>query len=556
MKRRDFIKAIGITAAIVAISGVSVYLMRGIFYTPTNNRSQNYATTTSFNKVSLYGDPRNPRSFNNRLFIPQQVSNKVVELEAREISSNKLALNYAYHYISNDDNNIINPILRVRKGDEISVKFVNNLPLNQKSIIHWHGLYLPWDQDGHPIYAVNSGEVYTYSFKVYNRGGTYWYHPHPMGITSLQSYMGLASLFIIEDEDEERFKKEYGVYEEIPLIIQDKRIDAQGNLVYSLSPIDLMMGYLGDKIVVNFTPNPYLELDSKIYRFRILNASNARKYKLSLVTYTNKKLPFYLIGVDGGFLNKPVKLYEVFVDVAERIDIIVDLREFNKGDVLFLKSESFNPMHLEEMMGNSGMHYDMMGHTMIGNLNEGEEFYILKIIIKDKVQSIDQKMISENDELSSIELIDTKGAVKRRIVLSISMMPMRWTINGLSYDINSIPIKVNRESIEIWELTSIGMPHPFHIHGGLFQVLERVNSPSQIKDLSIDKNGRLPTDLGWKDTVTVWPNEIVRIAVSFSKELSGTSSAPYMFSGRQLYLLHCHNLEHEDNGMMLNYSVE
>jgi suppressor of ftsI/bilirubin oxidase len=113
-----------------------------------------------------------------------------------------------------------------------------------------------------------------------------------------------------------------------------------------------------------------------------------------------------------------------------------------------------------------------------------------------------------------------------------------------------------RESVEIWELMSIGMPHPFHIHGGLFQVLERINSPPQVKELSIDNKGRLPTDLGWKDTVTVWPNETVRIAISFSKELSGTNSAPYMFTGRQLFLLHCHNLEHEDSGMMLNYAID
>jgi len=539
MDRRKFLQLLGITTGVIMASTIiGYYSLREIY--------KLVVPTSTTNTIS-YGDQRDPSSFINRLFIPTQISINNIELKARVANDYGLALNYAYYY-----NNHLNPIIRVRKGDDITVRFINELP--QRSIIHWHGLYLPWDQDGHPLYEVKSGESYNYSFKIYNRSGTYWYHPHPMGITSFQAYMGLASLFLIEDENEDKFMSEYGISknEEIPLIIQDKRVNEYGKIVYEPTQMDWMMGFLGDKITVNFTPNPYIELDTRIYRFRVLNASNARKYKLSLITSNGKKVPYYLIGNDGGFLEKPIKVYETYIDSAERIDILVDLRGFNKGDILFLKSESFDPMNMmKSMMGRM----NMMG-TYTTQLEDGEEFYILKIIIKEKVSSSDQKLISENDFISNIEPIDIKGAKSRKLILGFSMMPMRWTINGLTYDLSSIPIKVERESVEIWELTSEGMPHSFHIHGGLFQVLERLNSPPQVRELAIDEKGRLPADLGWKDTITVWPNEIVKIAISFSKELSGTSSAPYMFSGRQLYLLHCHNLEHEDSGMMLNYGIE
>ena len=89
------------------------------------------------------------------------------------------------------------------------------------------------------------------------------------------------------------------------------------------------------------------------------------------------------------------------------------------------------------------------------------------------------------------------------------------------------------------------MPHPMHLHRFQFQVLERRASPDQVARLSSDARGRTPQDLGWSDTVLVWPGETVRIAVDFSHD----------FVGDQMYMFHCHNLEHEDQGMMMNVKV-
>ena len=112
---------------------------------------------------------------------------------------------------------------------------------------------------------------------------------------------------------------------------------------------------------------------------------------------------------------------------------------------------------------------------------------------------------------------------------------------------DEIAFEVKRGAVEIWSISNpaVGMPHPMHIHGFSFQVVERLNSPRQISANARFGSGRTVSDLGWKDTVLVWPGETVKIAVDFSQD----------FKGSQTYLLHCHNLEHEDAGMMVNFRV-
>jgi len=112
---------------------------------------------------------------------------------------------------------------------------------------------------------------------------------------------------------------------------------------------------------------------------------------------------------------------------------------------------------------------------------------------------------------------------------------------------DAFPIEVKRNTVEIWEIRNAehSMPHPMHIHGFQFQVQARQNSPAQVRALASYGNGRTVSDLGWKDTVLVWPGETVRIAIDFSHD----------FGGNQTYVFHCHNLEHEDGGMMVNFRV-
>ncbi|MBI3069368.1 MAG: multicopper oxidase domain-containing protein, partial [Betaproteobacteria bacterium] len=124
----------------------------------------------------------------------------------------------------------------------------------------------------------------------------------------------------------------------------------------------------------------------------------------------------------------------------------------------------------------------------------------------------------------------------------------RWRINGEVFEMNKTPVTVQRGVNEIWEVRNdkASMPHPMHLHGVPFRVLGRSGSPQQLKSVIVNEQGLTATDLGWKDTVLVWPGETVRLAVDFS----------HPYPGDQIYLFHCHNLEHEDQGMMINIKVQ
>ncbi len=182
-----------------------------------------------------------------------------------------------------------------------------------------------------------------------------------------------------------------------------------------------------------------------------------------------------------------------------------------------------------------------------GRLDDGQEFFILKLNVKNKVSYT--RAIPPT--LSTSTSLDITQATVRLFVLSQSMMQagqmMQWLINGKSFTMDDYPISVKKGSTEIWEFRNEtqSMPHPMHLHGFQFQVVQRVNSPSGLKGLNTYDRGRMATDLGWKDTVLVWPGETVRVALNFT----------HNFEGEQTYLVHCHVLEHEDNGMMLNYKV-
>jgi len=133
----------------------------------------------------------------------------------------------------------------------------------------------------------------------------------------------------------------------------------------------------------------------------------------------------------------------------------------------------------------------------------------------------------------------------RRFHLSLS--GMQWFINGMTWDMrNKEHVRVEGGTVEVREITNdvTPMPHPMHLHGFPMWVLQRQNSPPQVADMAVDKSGRLPTDRGLKDTVLVWPGETVKVTVQFDDT-----------GERQLFTFHCHNLEHEDQGMMINVAV-
>ena len=459
----------------------------------------------------------------------------------------------------------LNPILVLRKGQPFEATLVNGL--DEPTIIHWHGVDCPWKQAGHPSYAIEPKNSYNYSFPITNRAGTYWYHPHPHGLTAKQAYMGLASFFIVRDAEEEAFAKEFDLRlgeTDIPIVIQDKRLTHDGRLDYSPSRDDLMMGYLGDAILVNGQRTPTLKTSTRIYRFRLLNGSTARIYNLAFVM-NDKQLPFTLIGNDGGFLPAPQQADGLFLSPGERADVLLDMSALSPGQEVFLQNMPFDPMHNEgDMMGMGGMMH--MGHAADtaptdhakgsdhqamstgghagghGGLGEGNTYPVMRLLVEQKL-AYSSKLPTR---LPDIPAIPT-GGFERPISLALRHMG-GWTINDQTFDMSSTPIIVKQRGPEIWRITNAkaSMPHPMHLHGYFYRVLERSGSPAQVKSRAVDAQGRLATDLGYKDTVLIWPGETVSVSIDFS-------APPY--PGEQLFLFHCHNLEHEDQGMMLNVKV-
>jgi suppressor of ftsI/bilirubin oxidase len=442
----------------------------------------------------------------------------------------------------------LNPVLRVRKGTNLRINFWN--ALEEPSIIHWHGLILDSNNDGHAHYAVPGGATYDYQFTVPNRAGTYWYHPHPHHLTGKQVYLGLAGLFIVEDEDEITLQKALDLRfaeTDIPLVLQDRRFDADGRLVFSPSAEERFHGHYGAEVLVNLTPRPHLAAATRLYRFRILNGSNARLYRLAF-RHGEKPLDYHVIGNDGGLLERPHAVKEAFLSPGERVDVLLDLRAAKPGDALSLVSLPFDAMH-QEAAGVSrpatGEHAHHGSHGAAGTQHatppDGAALDLLRIQVHRRVDY--DRAIPET--LSRIEPPAESPYSPRLIVLDRS--GMTWRINAATYHGDATPIVVKRGSVEAWDIRNVppSMPHPLHIHGFQFRVLSRANSPDQQKRLALGPDGLAATDLGWKDTVLTWPGETVRIVTDFS----------HPFLGDQVYMVHCHNLEHEDGGMMLNLKI-
>ena len=516
-------------------------------------------------------DPTNLDNFKNPLHLPGDdglmgvldVSNAsagfTAQKEGVEILPGKRADLLAYH-AERDGKSYVNPTIRVQKGKQLSAEFTNDL--DEETTVHWHGLHVDWRMDGHPFHPVAPRATYRYSFPVQDRGGTYWYHPHPHGRTAIQTYSGLAGLFLVEAEEERDLTEALDLRlgeTDIPLLIQDKVLDESGNIVY-------VPGVMRKVILINLTPNPYLQVGTRIYRFRVLNGSNSRTYRLAFSkTGEDELLPYQIIGTDGGLLERPREASEVFLSPAERMDVLLDLSSFEVGEEVVLRSLPFDPMHHEhemkmgegmehkghmEHMGHAdhtehvGHHHHMDHHVSPTQLSDGSAFNLLKLVVTEKMDYTR----SVPETLSRMPQLDSGRATTRPITVSMTTddRGMQWLINGKTHEMDEFPIVVQRGTKEIWEIRNDekSMPHPMHIHGFQFRIQERVGTPEQVAHLVVDEKGRLVTDLGWKDTVLVWPGETVKWFIDFSHD----------FEGEQLYMFHCHILEHE-TAMMINLKV-
>lgn len=410
-----------------------------------------------------------------------------------------------YNVLGYQENTILGPTFRVKKGEGISVNAINHLA--EASNIHWHGLQIPAAMDGHPASLIIAGSSFNYEFIIQQRSGLNWYHPHPHLSTGKQVYKGLAGLFIVNDPEEEALNLPAG-QNEIPIVIQDKRLRDR-ILSYNPTIMEVMSGYLGDSILVNGKSAPICEIKSQTYRLRILNGSNARIYNLA---FSNSQ-SFTIIGNDGGLLKVPYSLNSILIAPGERIDLIVDFALSNSGDEIFLLSKTFN----------GG-----------GNIQGKQQYKFLKFKITHKVNL----PYSVPTTLSSISTLTVSQAIRSRYFdISNGGMNMQGglhRINNKVYDENRIDETVSANTIEIWQFdNSNGQePHPMHIHGVKFQVLSR----------SGGRNALIASEAGWKDTVLLLPGEIVKVIIPFESNIGK-------------YVFHCHNLEHEGAGMMLQYQV-
>lgn len=416
------------------------------------------------------------------------------------------------------------PTIRLRRGTTARIDLVNELP--EPTILHWHGLNVPAAADGHPRLAIPPGATYAYDFTVYDRAGTYWYHPHTHRLTGPQTYKGMAGLLIVEDDEESTYGLPSGDYE-IPLILQDKRLDRSGAPVYAfgMGP-DMMPGYLGDTAFGNGMADPTLEVRRARYRLRILNGSNARIFELGL----SSGAAFTLIGADSGLLEAPIRLDRIMLATGERADVLVDFTTSRPGERIMLRSLAFEVPGMMMGMGmGMGMGRGRMGGGMMGGGMQGRELDLLELVVTDSPVESAPPIPSR---FSKVPRHEVDSSTRRRSFRFNSMM-MSHTINGRSFDLGRVDERVRLGETEVWTLINESpLPHPVHIHAGPFEVLSRTGGRGRV----------MPWETGLKDTVLVFPNERVELAVRFTDHPG-------------IFLLHCHNLEHEDLGMMLNFEV-
>jgi len=451
------------------------------------------------------------------------------------------------------------PVINVRRDEKVLIRWENHLPEKHflpvdkslhglaelpevRTVVHLHGARVRPESDGHPEawYTWDftergpffSRDVYWYPNR--QPAATLWYHDHAIGITRLNVYAGLAGFYFIRDSTERKLNLPQGQYE-IPLLIQDRSFNPDGSLFYPRQPdppnpeIDpcITPGVDGDTILVNGKVWPYLEVEPRKYRFRVLNGSNHRFYRIKL----DPELPFYQIGTDGGFLPAPVKLKELVIAPAERADLIVNFAHLH-GKNLILRNDAPVPFP-----NGTPVDPETTGQIM--------EFRVVLPLQQEDKSSLP-------DELVPVPRLDQNLVKVRR---NLSMVVQRDEFGRLLFLLNGekwhdpVTEEPRRGGVEIGNLINPGfVSHPIHLHQVQFQILNRqpfdVAHYNRTGELIFTGPPELPdhNEQGWKDTVRSKPGEVTRIIIQFG---------PY--TGQ--YPWHCHLLEHEDYDMMRPFTV-
>ncbi len=413
---------------------------------------------------------------------------------------------------------VLGPVVRIARGKDAN--FVVENRTESVTTVHWHGLLIPSELDGGPHNAIAPGASWQVTLRADQPETTAWFHPHPHGHTARQVYSGLAGMLIIEDGTGERagLPRAYGV-DDIPLVLQDRWFDRRGASLYNPSPMDVMAGYRGDTIIVNGVVAPVVRVPAGLVRLRLLNAANARIFDLQF----GDRRTFHVIASDGGYLATPVPMQRLEIAPGERYEALVD---FSTSTEIVLET---GPDDNQPMMG------------MMGGGRAAAGGAVLKFSVNRDLPAV---VKSAPRTLAQTPRLDRANVVARRQFLLNDMMMggmggmgggfgpggraggPAMAINGRPFEMERIDVETKRGTMELWRIAAQSMAHPFHVHGVQFQIV------------SLDRRPPPPYLRGWKDTVLV--NREAEILIPFTQP--ATSARPFMF--------HCHILEHEDAGMM------
>jgi FtsP/CotA-like multicopper oxidase with cupredoxin domain len=417
----------------------------------------------------------------------------------------------------------VGPTMRVRTGDTARITLEN--ALSEPTILHWHGLRVPEIADGHPRLAIPTGATYQYEFPVIDRAGTYWYHAHPHHRTGVQAYRGMAGLLVIGDAAEDALGLPNGEHD-LPLLIQDRRLAADGTFAYEPAMHEQMEGFFGDAAFANGIRLPSKSVETTTYRVRVVNGTTSRILRLAL----SNGQPFTLIGNDGGLLPAPETLTQIDMGTGERVDLLIDFSKVAVGSRVMLMSAAFeSPARMGGMGMGRGMGGGMgMGRMGAGGLAQGGAMDLVEFTVDRAVTPVAWKPRA----LPRIATLDPKTAKRTRTFQFNSAM-MQHNINGREFDMERIDETVRFGDTEVWTFVNDSpFPHPVHMHEVQFRVVERIGGRARI----------MPWERGLKDVVLVYPGERVSVVATFDT-----------YRGR--FLMHCHNMVHEDMGMMMNYAI-
>jgi spore coat protein A len=456
------------------------------------------------------------------------------------------------------------PMFDVLRGAPIEVDWENQLPTDHlfaidptihgamppapavRTVPHLHGARTASDSDGLPEKWFTPGTAGHYSYPNDQRAATLWYHDHALGITRLNVYAGLSGFYLLRDEEERKLDLPAGEYE-LPLLLQDRILDERGELLYAPSFEDgeepSLGGWaselFGNVPVVNGAIYPYVEVEPRPYRLRLLNGANARFFNLYFnLAKSPSDIPrlvsFHQIGSDGGLLPHPVEKTALLLAPAERADVIIDFSHVDAGGTVTLSNNAASPY--------PGWEFSIVQRDP---LLEPMQFRVTRPFTGSKRSFV-------MPTLPVFTGIDPSASVVTRDFVLIEEMDAHGhslgvKINGKGYD-DPVTEVVKLNTTEKWRIiNTTDDAHPMHLHLVQFQILER-----QGYDVTAIHQGRLAlvgqprrpalNEMGWKDTAVVNPRDVLTLLVRFEG-----------YTGR--YVFHCHMLEHEDNDMMRPYEV-